>query len=138
MSTEKFNLQVPSDIGVLDQVMSWFDSIQPSNIPIKVWLQSKLAIAEAFTNAVRHAHRNVEGKLMVDMEVAFTDTSLEIRIWDFGPVFDLASKIASLSNEVDQSSGGGRGLLILHKICDRLEYTRNPDQRNCLLMAKDF
>lgn len=138
MSTEKFSLQVPSDIGVLDQVMSWFDSIQPSNIPIKVWLQSKLAIAEAFTNAVRHAHRNIEGKLMVDMEVAFTDTSLEIRIWDFGPVFDLASKIASLSSEVDQSSGGGRGLLILHKICDRLEYTRNPDQRNCLLMAKDF
>ena len=138
MSTEKFSLQVPSDIGVLDQVMSWFDSIQPANIPIKVWLQSKLAIAEAFTNAVRHAHRNVQGKLMVDMEVAFTDTSLEIRIWDFGPVFDLASKIASLSSEVDQSSGGGRGLLILHKICDRLEYTRNPDQRNCLLMAKDF
>ncbi len=138
MSTEKFSLQVPSDIGVLDQVMSWFDSIQPSNIPIKVWLQSKLAIAEAFTNAVRHAHRNVEDKLVVDMEVAFTDTSLEIRIWDFGPVFDLASKIASLSSEVDQSSGGGRGLLILHKICDRLEYTRNPDQRNCLLMAKDF
>ena len=138
MSTEKFSLQVPSDIGVLDQVMSWFDSIQPSNIPIKVWLQSKLAIAEAFTNAVRHAHRNVEDKLVVDMEVAFTDTSLEIRIWDFGPEFDLTSKIASLSSEVDQSSGGGRGLLILHKICDRLEYTRNPDQRNCLLMAKDF
>jgi serine/threonine-protein kinase RsbW len=138
MSTEKFSLQVPSDIGVLDQVMSWFDSIQPPNIPIKVWLQSKLAIAEAFTNAVRHAHRNVEDKLVVDMEVAFTDTSLEIRIWDFGPVFDLTSKIASLSSEVDQQSGGGRGLLILHKICDRLEYTRNSDQRNCLLMAKDF
>jgi serine/threonine-protein kinase RsbW len=138
MSTEKFSLQVPSDIGVLDQVMSWFDSIQPSNIPIKVWLQSKLAIAEAFTNAVRHAHRHVEKKIVVDMEVAFTDTSLEIRIWDFGPEFDLTSKIASLSNEVDQNSGGGRGLLILHKICDRLEYTRNSDQRNCLLMAKDF
>jgi serine/threonine-protein kinase RsbW len=138
MSTEKFSLQVPSDIGVLDQVMSWFDSIQPSDIPIKIWLQSKLAIAEAFTNAVRHAHKNLEGKLMVDMEVAFTDTSLEIRIWDFGPVFDLASKIASLSHEIDPHSGGGRGLLILHKICDRLEYTRNPDQRNCLLMVKDF
>ncbi len=138
MSTKKFSLQVPSDIGVLDQVMSWFDSIQPSNIPIKVWLQSKLAIAEAFTNAVRHAHRNLEGKLVVDMEVSFTDTSLEIRIWDFGPVFDLASKIASLSHDVDSNSGGGRGLLILQKICDRLEYTRNPDQRNCLLMAKDF
>jgi len=138
MATEKFSLQVPSDIQVLDQVVSWFDDIQPPNMPIKVWLQCKLALAEAFTNAVRHAHRGLEEKLIVDLEVIFTETSLEIRIWDFGPVFDLADKIASLSREVDKSSGGGRGLLILHKICDRLEYTRNSDQRNCLLMAKDF
>lgn len=138
MATEKFSLQVPSDIGVLNQVVSWFDSIQPPDISIKVWLQCKLAIAEAFTNAVRHAHQNSKEKLTVDLEVIFTETSLEIRIWDFGPVFDLAGKIASLSSEVDQSTGGGRGLLILHKICDRLEYTRTPDQRNCLLIAKDF
>jgi len=138
MATEKFSLQVPSDVGVLNQVVSWFDDIQPPNIPIKVWLQCKLAIAEAFTNVVRHAHGGVEGKLLVDLEVVFTDTCLEIRIWDSGPEFDLAGKISSLSREVDHHSGGGRGLLILHKICDRLEYTREPDQRNCLLMAKDF
>ena len=138
MAIEKFTLQVPSDIGVLDQVVSWFDDIQPLNIPIKVWLQCKLAIAEGFTNAVRHAHQGLQGDLVVDLEVLFTDTSLEIRVWDYGLPFDLGGKIASLSSEVDQHSGGGRGLLILQKICDRLDYTRMVDQRNCLLMAKDF
>jgi serine/threonine-protein kinase RsbW len=138
MATEKFSLRVPSDIGVLNQVVAWFDEIQPPNIPIKVWLQCKLAIAEAFTNAVRHAHQGLEEEVMIDLEVGFTETDLEIRIWDSGPEFDLASKIANLSREVDQSSGGGRGLLILHKICDRLEYKRTADGRNCLLMAKDF
>jgi serine/threonine-protein kinase RsbW len=138
MATEKFSLRVPSDIGVLNQVVAWFDEIQPPNIPIKVWLQCKLAIAEAFTNAVRHAHQGLQEEVTIDLEVGFTETDLEIRIWDSGPEFDLASKIANLSREVDQSSGGGRGLLILHKICDRLEYTRTADGRNCLLMAKDF
>jgi len=138
MATEKFSLRVPSDIGVLNQVVAWFDEIQPPNIPIKVWLQCKLAIAEAFTNAVRHAHQGLQEEVTIDLEVGFTETHLEIRIWDSGPEFDLASKIANLSKEVDQSSGGGRGLLILHKICDRLEYTRTADRRNCLLMAKDF
>ena len=38
----------------------------------------------------------------------------------------------------NNDSGGGRGVIILHKIADRLSYTRQGDNRNCLLIVKNY
>jgi serine/threonine-protein kinase RsbW len=139
MATKISTLRVPSDIGVLEQVLSWFDQMQHPGVPTKIWLQCQLAIAEGFTNAVRHAHDGLGSDLQIDVEVSLSDDCIEIRVWDCGPPFDLEGKILAIQQQqVDQHAGGGRGLLILQKICDRLKYVRTGDDRNYLLMAKHF
>ncbi len=139
MATKISTLRVPSDIGVLEQVLSWFDQMQHPGVPTKIWLQCQLAIAEGFTNAVRHAHEGLGSDLQIDVEVSLGENCIEIRVWDCGPPFDLEGKILAIQRQqADQNAGGGRGLLILQKICDRLKYIRTSDDRNYLLMTKHF
>lgn len=130
--------QFPTDLNALDQVLSWFDQLTHPPIPTIVWLQCKLAIAEAFTNAARHAHKNLPASVPIEIEVSLLSHCLEIRIWDFGPPFDLEQKLQSPSLLPDTHAGGGRGLAIMQKIADKLTYTRTDDNRNCLLIVKFY
>ena len=123
---------------MLEQVLSWFDQLHQPFIPTKVWLQCQLAIAEGFTNAVRHAHKGLPTDVPIKIEVTLCPQHLELRIWDHGPPFDLEQWFQAHEQKVDSSSGGGRGLEILKKIADQLSYTRTDDNRNCLLLVKHY
>lgn len=133
----KAHLQVNSDLSGLDQVLSWFAQLHQPPIPTSLWIRCQLALAEAFTNAVRHAHRDQPG-LPVDIEVALFPERLEIRVWDQGPPFDLEQRLKNLSERLDLYSGGGRGLKLMKDIADTLSYTRTDDSRNCLLIVKHY
>ncbi|HEY9739053.1 MAG TPA: anti-sigma regulatory factor [Coleofasciculaceae cyanobacterium] len=130
--------QVPSDLRALDQVLSWFDQLYQPSIAKKAWLQCQLALAEGFTNAVRHAHKDLSSDVPIDIEVTLFPQSLEMRIWDQGPAFDLEGRLQNLEHRVDELAGGGRGIAILQKIADKLTYTRTVDNRNCLLIVKHY
>ncbi len=128
----------PSDLKALDQVLTWFDQFNQPSIPKKVWLQCQLALAEGFTNAVRHAHKNLPTNVLLDIEVTLFPQALELRIWDQGPPFDLEKRVQEFEKTVDEKAGGGRGIYLLQKIADKLSYTRTSDNRNCLLIVKAF
>ncbi len=130
--------QFPSDINALDKVLSWFEEMNRPFIPQKVWLQCQLALAEAFTNAVRHAHKNCSPDVTVEIEVTLLPQYLEIRIWDFGLPFDLEKQLKNVPETVNEKAEGGRGLRILHQIADELSYTRTDRNRNCLLLVKHY
>lgn len=133
----RFIRQFSSDLNALDQVLSWFEQLKQPSIPKKVWLQCQLAIAEGFTNAVRHAHQGLPTTVLVTVEVSQLPHCLEMRVWDQGPPFDLEQRLQTLSQSIDDQAGGGRGLAILQKIADKLSYTRTDDQ-NCLLIVKFY
>lgn len=137
-SPQQFSLEVTTDLCALDQVLSWFNQTYFAAIPQKDWLQCQLALAEGFTNAVRHAHRNLPPETPIALQVSFSADLMEIRIWDSGPPFDFEQKIQNLRQEPDYKSGGGRGIVLMSKIADRLSYTRTEDNRNCLLMVKQY
>jgi len=136
--SQRASLQVSTDLNALIDVLSWFDQFQNSLLPYDVWLQCQLAVAEGFTNAVRHAHRDKPEDTPVDLEVEIRDELLNIRIWDYGPGFDLDAFFENLSLPVDESAEGGRGLSLINRIADSLSYTRVDDQRNCLHISKRF
>ena len=129
-------LQVNTDLDALAQVLEWFDQFNHSPIHSQAWMQCQLGVAEGFTNAVRHAHRNLSVETLIDLEVQVFEDSIEIRIWDQGAPFDLEKRLQDMSPEWDTEAESGRGLRLMQRISDTLSYTRMPDERNCLLIMK--
>lgn len=129
-------LQVNTDLNALSQVLEWFEQFNCSPTPPKAWLQCQLALAEGFTNAVRHAHLGQSTDLLIDLEVKAFNDCMEIRIWDQGAPFDLVQWLHTMPKEFDNEAEGGRGLRLMERIADVLTYTRTPDARNCLLIVK--
>jgi serine/threonine-protein kinase RsbW len=97
-----------------------------------------LALAEGFTNAVRHAHKGKPADLPVDIQVSVFAEFVEIKVWDSGDPFDLEGKIKNISQTVDLAASGGRGLKLMKDIGDSLSYVRTADGRNCLSIAKNY
>ncbi|MFM7475201.1 MAG: ATP-binding protein, partial [Microcystis aeruginosa] len=128
----KISFQVDSDLKSLDTVLKYFEQLEPAGILQKDWLQCQLALAEGFTNAVRHAHRHLPPEIPIEIEIEIVPHQMEIRIWDRGSAFDLESFIEKNAHRDRILSGHGQGLPILQKIADQLSYTRSEDQRNCL------
>lgn len=134
----RISLTFLSDLKVLDQILDNFDKIYQPWIPKKDWLQCQLALAEGFTNAVRHAHKDLSRQVPIEIEIILRQTGMEIRIWDYGNPFDLEGFMHKNLGQDNRWSGHGQGLPILQQIADRLSYTRTSDNRNCLLIVKQF
>jgi serine/threonine-protein kinase RsbW len=134
----KASLQVNTDLDALAQVLEWFDQFNHPPIPSRTWMQCQLALAEGFTNAVRHAHRNQPADLAINVEAQVLEDRIEIRIWDQGGPFDLVQWLASMPKELDSEAEGGRGLRLMERIADKLSYSRMQDDRNCLLIIKYY
>jgi len=135
---KKADLQINTGLNALDPVLSWFAQLYDPTIPTSVWIRCQLALAEGFTNAVRHAHEGKRPDLPVDIEVAVRSESVEIKIWDWGATFDLEQKIKDMSEKIDPEASGGRGLKLMKDIADSLSYTRTADGRNCLSIVKNY
>jgi serine/threonine-protein kinase RsbW len=50
-------------------------------------------VSEAFTNAVRHPHKNLPRETPIDLEITVFNARLEIKIWDWGELFDFPAKL---------------------------------------------
>lgn len=129
--------QVKSDLIYLKEVLRQFESIRQKWVTQKDWLLCQLALAEAFTNAVRHAHKNKPSETPIDIEIKVTEEEINIKMWDYGQPFELTSVLKPTSSRRNLASGG-RGIEILLKIADELKYNRLPDNRNCLLIKKNL
>jgi serine/threonine-protein kinase RsbW len=134
----KAHVQVNTDLNALTQVLEWFDQFNIPPLTYPIWLQCQLALAEGFTNAVRHAHEGKPTEVVIDLEVALFRGWVEIRIWDSGSPFNLEQKLQSMPSQIDCEAEGGRGLKLMQRIADSLTYTRTDDDRNCLLIVKSY
>jgi serine/threonine-protein kinase RsbW len=137
-SPKKVKIAVATDLSLLAHVLVWFDQFKQAALPYTVWLQCQLALAEGFTNAVRHAHQDKPLETPIEIEVSTRSQAIEIRIWDYGSGFDLEHSLSKISSFVDLLAEGGRGLKIIEKSADVLSYTRTTDHRNCLLIVKNY
>jgi serine/threonine-protein kinase RsbW len=136
---KRSRLEVRSDLYALADVLQWLEDEIYSLLPRDRWWQYQTALAEGFTNAVRHAHHDLPESTPIEIEVNVYADYLEILIWDYGSPFDLEAKLKSRYeksevNEMDRE--GGRGLIFMHQLTDELCYKRTADNRNCLVMRK--
>lgn len=93
---QKIRLQVNNDLNALTKVLEWFEQLEDLSLPNEVWWGCQLALAEGFTNAVRHAHKNLPHSTPIQLEVTVFKGRLELKIWDCGQYFDLNAKIREI------------------------------------------
>jgi serine/threonine-protein kinase RsbW len=89
----KNHLRVSSDIKAVTEVLLWAEQLEDLPIPEAVLQLCKLALVEGFTNAVRHAHKNLPLETPIDLSLAVFADRLEIEIFDWGQPFDLKAKL---------------------------------------------
>lgn len=96
-----------------------------------------MAIAEGFTNAVRHAHGEALKDCPITIDLRLYPHRLDIRIWDHSTQkFDLDHHLETLDPRLNEYSSGGRGFIILKKIADTLAYRYDATQQQSYLLIK--
>jgi len=131
----KTELHVPSDLKFLTIVESWLlGSLEVALGDSVDWQHQssrlRLALVEAYSNVVRHAHRDQPNlPILIRLELKERDIALEI--WDHGKGYDITN-YNKPSPEAKQESG--YGWLIMQKLMDRVEYRLQINGRNCLKM----
>lgn len=118
--------------------MTWFNQFQTSPMPRQLWLQCQIVLAEGFTNALRHGHAHLPATTLVEIEMVVSDHTIDIRIWDQGPGFDLNAVLAHQMDQCDRDAERGRGLRIMSRVADQLTYQRYPAKGNCLHLHKAY
>lgn len=129
---------VKSELKLLSYVQEWFEEFCHKNLPEYGWTDHQiyglnLALAEGFTNAVRHAHYALPSDTNIDIQVSLWQDRVEVRIWDYGQPFD--------PNMIDEPEPGtlqvgGYGWFLLRRLADKVVYQRDSNNRNCLLIVK--
>ena len=128
-------LQVETNLEDLPTVLKWFNGHCQPRLSRQTLIQCQTILAEGFTNAVRHAHRDKATQTPIDLEVSLSDNQIELWIWDLGPEFDLEQRMQTSPNKTAAEATGGRGIQIIARLADRFSY-RRIDSRNCLKITK--
>ncbi|MEA5570328.1 anti-sigma regulatory factor, partial [Calothrix sp. UHCC 0171] len=88
----------------------------------------RLVLVEAYSNAVRHAHRDKpNAPILIRLELQEREIALEI--WDRGNGFDLSEYFAPSPSDKQE---GGYGWLIMNRLMDKVEYQLEVNGGNCL------
>lgn len=135
---QRKTFQTATNQEALKQVLAWFEGFKGLTLPHDVWLQCQLALVEGVTNAIRHAHEGLPPETPVDIEITLEPGSVDIRIWDRGPGFDLMNALHQKIATTTHDSEGGRGLKIMYQVADDISYEPLGDKRNCLHIHKSY
>jgi len=135
---QQFRLQQKTELNSTTKVLQWLEQNLQPLIPEKVYWQCQVALIEAFTNIVRHAHHNLPRNTPIEIQINMYEHYVEMCIWDWGEPFDIASYLQSINplecNSIDREEG--RGLYIIDQLMDEIEQRRVNQERNCLVMRK--
>lgn len=129
----KTELHIPSDLKFLTIVENWLLGCLEVELGGSVdWPRQanrlRLALVEAYSNVVRHAHKD-QPNLPVLIRLELKDRDIALEIWDHGQGFDLSTY---LPPNPDDKQENGYGWLIMNRLMDRVEYRLQVNGRNCL------
>jgi serine/threonine-protein kinase RsbW len=94
-----------------------------------------VALAEALSNAAVHGHRDKPGSLVLVVVMTKPDGCVVVDVKDSGPGFD----VASLVDPTDPNRllvPGGRGVFLMRKLVDRLEFGPKGNHVRLILDAQ--
>jgi anti-sigma regulatory factor (Ser/Thr protein kinase) len=125
----QFSVRLPTDAqsvplvrGLLRQALEYLDVVEDGVEEIV------LALTEACANVVQHAGEHEE----YEVDVAIDDLVCRISVLDFGEGFDPAVA----QEEVRSAVTGGRGLILMRALVDRLDFVQDDDGRYRVTLEK--
>ncbi|MFB2922075.1 MULTISPECIES: ATP-binding protein [Aerosakkonema] len=127
-------LHIPSDLKFLTIVENWLLGSLEAELGDTVidWPRLsnrlRLALVEAYSNVVRHAHRD-QPNLPILIRLELKERDLALEIWDHGKGYDLSTYLPPSPEDKQES---GYGWLIMNRLMDRVEYRLQVNGRNCL------
>jgi serine/threonine-protein kinase RsbW len=132
-------LHVPSDLKFLTIVENWLlGSLEVELGDTVDWTRQsnrfRLALVEAYSNVVRHAHRS-QPNVPVLISLVLKDRDITLEIWDHGQGYDLSTYLAPDPTDKQES---GYGWLIMNRLMDRVEYRLQVNGRNCLKLEANL
>lgn len=125
---------VPENLQkVLDHVGVRLDAL---DCPMKLRMQTELAVEEIFVNIAHYAYAPGQGKAMVRAVADEKNRELLLVFSDAGKPYDPTKKTdPDLSLSADERTPGGLGIFLTKKLMDSVEY-EYKDGRNVLTMRK--
>ena len=96
----------------------------------------ELVFEEVVTNIIKHGYTD-DHEHRIDVSLDFPETSIVLRFCDDAPPFDPLQHAAASQppTSIGDIPIGGRGLLLLRKAAEHLQYERTPDHRNRLTVT---
>ncbi|MEW6556847.1 MAG: ATP-binding protein [Elusimicrobiota bacterium] len=115
-------LSQPKELYTVFEYLTQFG--KEINCPVETMLDIKLCIDEAFANIIKHAYQDKQdGKIYFLITVP--DDRIEIIIRDFGKKIDPET---IKPRDLDDLKPHGLGVLLIHRLMDKVEYNfANPD-----------
>ncbi len=132
----RIDIEVSANHPLAQRILDWLERLNspPISDPV-IWWQCQTAFKEVFDNIVEHAHAGLPLDTPIQIEALRFASCIEIRLWDWGPGFDLRQKLYRMPDLLENQSDRGRGLHLVDRIADSWSYIRTTDQRNCFFMV---
>lgn len=134
---QRFSLHVPSSTQNLAIIREFVGNVgAQAGLGDEDVARLELAVDEACTNVIEHAHRGDITKDVV-VRATFDETTLRIEVIDSGAGFD-PSRLpdSDVSRLVHERRSGGLGFHVMQMLMDEVSYEIVPGQTNRLRMVK--
>ena len=136
---QKFTLQVSSAPENLLTIREFISDIAiNAGFDLESAEQIQLAVDEACTNVIKHAHR-YDIQKTVEINVKLDSQKMEINITDSGKGFDVA-RVAKpdLEKYIHEAKKGGLGIHLMRSLMDEVHFNFNPGKKNQVSLVKFF
>ena len=137
--TEKFNLKIPSVTENLYLIREFVIKIAlKAGFSTEAQEQIALAVDEACTNVIKHAHK-FDARRVIDINVVLDSQKMTISILDKGKGFDVNKlQTPDLQKFAKESRHGGLGIYLMKTLMDDVQYEFNPGKKNQVQMTKFY
>jgi len=135
MATHRLTLA--PDIAEVARLIDWVEQCcSNAGFGGEFAIRLALALDEAVSNVIRHAFVGQRPPHRIELRLEFHETGVVATLIDNGKPFDPSSlSPPDVSLSAEHREPGGLGLLLLHKMVDRVAYRRG-DGENRLRLEK--
>lgn len=135
--TQKYKLKIPSITENLQMIREFVLKIAAkTGFNEETQEQIALAVDEACTNVIKHAHHHDARRLM-DIQIQTDANKMKVTITDKGRGFDITKlKDPDVEKFIKESRHGGLGIYLIKTLMDEVDYEFNPGVKNQVQLTK--